>query len=347
MQRGRIKVPQIAKPNPLFGFLEDMVIEVTAPNGGVFHPKVWVIRFVSPDQISVIYRLVVLTRNMTTDQSWDLSLQLEGSITGRKTESNEPLVHFFNMLPKLAIKRVGAGRAKQARRFAEALHRVQWILPDGFDKLAFYLPGMQGFDWQPPDSNRMAVISPFCSDHTLKTLAMQSKAADALISQPESLSALKQETLAHFTQCLHLDEAAETEDGEEDDTAEYPLATGLHAKVYLFETRYYSDYTHVIMGSANATAAALSTKKNIEILVGLVGKKIKVGGIDELLGSDGLGEYLIEFDTTKETETDAKRKDAEDCLERARSQLSEAALSVLCSPGSKEGFGANRKNSNS
>ena len=340
VQRGRIQVPQIARPNPLFGFLEDMVVEVTAPGGGVFHPKVWAIRFVSPDQSSALYRLVVLTRNMTTDQSWDLSLQLEGSIAGRKSKSNKPLAHFFNMLPGLATGSVAAGRVEQARRFAEALHRVQWELPDGFDELSFYLPGTQGFDWEPPEANRMAVISPFCSDQVLQTLAKQSKTADALISRPESLSGLKPETLALFTHCLQLDEAAETEDGEEDDTAEHPLATSLHAKVFLFETRYYSDYTHVVMGSANATNAALNAAKNIEILVGLVGKKSKVGGIDELLGADGLGEYLVDFDSSKETEIDAVRKEAEDCVERARSRLSEVALAIECNPGSKEGLWA-------
>ncbi|MDT8429401.1 MAG: phospholipase D family protein [Pseudomonadales bacterium] len=340
VQRGRIQVPQIAKPNPLFGFLEDMVVEVTAPGGGVFHPKVWAIRFVSPDQSSAMYRLVVLTRNMTTDQSWDLSLQLEGSIAGRKSKLNKPLAHFFKMLPGLATGSVEAGRVEQTLRFAEALQRVQWELPDGFDELAFYLPGTKGFDWEPPEANRMAVISPFCSDQVLRTLAKKSKGADALISRPESLSGLKKETLALFTHCLHLDEAAETEDGEEEDIAEHPLSTGLHAKVYLFETRYYSDYTHVIMGSANATNAALNAAKNIEILVGLVGKKNKVGGIDELLGADGLGEYLVDFDTTKETVIDAVRKDAEECVERARSRLSEVALSIECSPGVKEGLWA-------
>ena len=198
----------------------------------------------------------------------------------------------------------------------------------------------KGFIGSPPRQTEWRSSRHFALTQVLQTLATQSKAADALISRPESLSALKQETLALFTQCLHLDEAAETEDGKEDDTAEHSLATGLHAKVYLFETRYYSDYVHVIMGSANATNAALSAEKNIEILVGLVGKKTKVGGIDELIGSDGLGEYLIDFDTTKETETDAVRKDAEDRVERARSRLSEVALSIACSPGSKEGLWA-------
>ena len=98
-------------------------------------------------------------------------------------------------------------------------------------------------------ANRMAVISPFCSDEALRALTKKTKAADALISRPESLAALKKETLELFTQCLHLDDAAETKNGEEDDAIEQPLATGLHAKVYLFETRYYSDYTH--MGASN------------------------------------------------------------------------------------------------
>ncbi|MCY4655993.1 MAG: phospholipase D family protein [Gammaproteobacteria bacterium] len=340
VQRGRIQLPQIAKPNPLFGYLEDMVVEVTAPGGGVFHPKVWVIRFVSADQSSALYRLVVLTRNMTTDQSWDLSLQLEGSIAGGKSKLNEPLVHFFEMLPDLAIGATEAWRVEQALRFAEAIHQIQWELPDGFDELAFYLPGTQGFEWVAPKSNRIAVISPFCSDRVLRTLVMQSKSADALISRPETLSGLNPETLALFTQCLQLDEAAETEDGEEEDTTEHPLATGLHAKVYLFETRYYSDYTHVILGSANATNAAINAAKNIEIMVGLVGKKRKVGGIDELLGTDGLGEYLVDFDASKEPDSDSARREAEDCLERARILLSEVALAVECNQGLKEGLWA-------
>jgi hypothetical protein len=338
VQRGRIQVPLIAKPNPLFGFLEDMVVEVTAPGGGVFHPKVWAIRFVNTDHSCSMYRLVVLTRNMTADQSWDLSLQLEGAIEGRKSKFNKPLAHFFKLLPDLAIGQIKSDRGEQALRFAEELHCVQWELPDGFDELAFYLPGTKEFEWKPPIANRMAVISPFCSDEVLRTLTKQTKVADALISRPESLSALKKDTLALFVHCLHLDDAAETESGEEDSATEQPLATGLHAKVYLFETRYHSDYTHVVIGSANATNAALNASKNIEILVGLIGRKRKVGGIDELLGADGLGEYLVDFDTTKEAALDVMRREAEELIERARARLSEVSLSIECCTGSQDGF---------
>jgi len=335
VQKGRIQVPQIAKPNPLFVFLEGMVIEVKAPSGGVFHPKVWAIRFVSPDKSSSMLRLVVLTRNMTTDQSWDLSLQLEGTIGRRKAKVNKPLSYFFKSLPGLATGDADQARIEQAIRFSEDIHRAQWDLPDGFDELAFYLPGTKEFAWEPPMANRMAVISPFCSDEALQAL-VKNKSADALISRPESLAALKKDTLSLFSQCLHLDEAAETEDGEEDNPTEQPLSIGLHAKVYLFETRYYSDYTHIIVGSANATNAALQASINIEILVGLIGKKNKVGGIDELLGTDGLGEYLIPFDTTKDVAIDTERQEAEANIENARLQMAEADLSLICQSASKE-----------
>jgi hypothetical protein len=94
------------------------------------------------------------------------------------------------------------------------------------------------------------------------------------------------------------------------------------------------------MGSANATNAALKASKNVEILVELIGKKNKVGGIDELLGADGLGEYLVDFDTTKEAEVDALRLEAEGVVEKARSKLSEVALAIGCSSGSTEGLWA-------
>ena len=337
VQRGRIQVPQIAKPNPLYGFLEEMVVEVRATGGGVFHPKIWAIRFVSPDQSNAMYRLVVLSRNMTTDQSWDLSLQLEGTMTGRKSNVNKPLANFFKTLPDLATGPTDSGRVDQASRFADELHRVQWELPDGFDELTFYLPGRKGFDWEPPAANRMAVISPFCSDQALRMLTKSTRTADALISRPESLSALKKDTLDLFAQCLHLDDAAETEEGEEDDVTGQPLATGLHAKVYFFEKGWDCE---IVMGSANATDAALTFRNNIEILVSLKGKKSKVGGIGELLGADGLGEYLVDFDRTREVEVDALWQAAEKSVEMARSMLSEAALSIECSPGSQDGLWA-------
>lgn len=343
-QRGRIQIPRISNPNPLFSFLEEMVIEVTAPRGGVFHPKVWAIRFISPDKTLSMYRLVVLSRNMTTDQSWDLSLQLEGSLSAKKSEENKPLSYFFKMLPDLAVGTVEPARREQTRRLADELRRVQWELPDGFDELSFYLPGEKKFTWEPPSANRLAIISPFCKDEALHKLVLQSlgenKKADIIISRPESLSSLGPGTLKLFNRRLYLDDAAATGDGEANDADTAPLATGLHAKVYLFEIKNHSELTHVVMGSANATNAALHASRNVEILVELVGKKRNVGGIDDLLSADGLGKFLVDFSVGKESAIDVLRQDAEKSIEKARSCIADVSFSIECNPGTKGGLWA-------
>ena len=80
-QKGLIQVPKDRKPNPVFSYLEDMIIESESPRGGVFHPKIWLLRFVNGKDI--VYRLVVLSRNLTKDNSWDIALQLDGHV-GKK-----------------------------------------------------------------------------------------------------------------------------------------------------------------------------------------------------------------------------------------------------------------------
>nr|HMS72356.1 hypothetical protein [Baekduia sp.] len=45
-QAGQIPVPNQRR---LFAYLEGALIPVTAPGGGVFHPKVWVLRFDGAD----------------------------------------------------------------------------------------------------------------------------------------------------------------------------------------------------------------------------------------------------------------------------------------------------------
>jgi hypothetical protein len=336
-QRGRILVPGYV--SPVFGLLEEMIVEVTAPNNGVFHPKVWAIRFVDPAQGDSLYRLAVLTRNLTRDCCWDLSLQLEGVITDRKQKMNRPLEHFFSRLPELAVEPIDEGRREQAKRFAEELLKVKWELPDGYEELNFYLPGERKFAWKPPEANRAVVISPFCSDKALRELTKTSKIVDALISRQVTLSALRKDTLNLFANNFYLDEAAETDDGEDVEAgSDYLDTNGLHAKVYLYETKHYTDYTHVVMGSANATNSAFGPSKNIEILVELVGKRSIVMGIDFLLGPEGLGPYLVNFDTVKETQIDASRQEAEKYLKEAHSLITGTPLSIKCYPGAKYGL---------
>lgn len=339
VQRGRIQVPRSA--SPVYGLLEDMTVEVL-PREGVFHPKVWAIRFVGRDSEDVLCRLMILSKNMTADPSWDVSLVLEGKPGKGNIASNEALAYFFSSLPDLARNGVDADRKKQTQECADELYRVEWELPGGFDEVNFYLPWEKKFRLRFPSADRVAVISPFCSDATLRALAEQSSNGCRLVSRLETLEALSPDTRARFETCQFLSDDA-VSDSLDNDMAS---SSGLHAKLYLFETFYYQRYTHIVLGSANATRSGLGSDftgralgRNIEILVGLKGKTRHVGNIDDLLGKDegSLGRFLTDFEKGEKENGVEKRREAEDVLEKARSILAESPLTLECSAAEEIG----------
>jgi len=328
-QRGRLQVP--SPPNPLYGLLESMTVEVNAPRGGVFHPKLWVLRFVAPDSEAVLLRLMVLSRNLTLDRSWDVALTLEGTPTGRRQANNRDLGELLAALPSWAVQPVSEDRQDQALRLGDELRRTRWELPPGFDTVSFHVMGRRKAVWRPAPSDRLAIISPFCTDDALNALRRRTQCAAALVSRPDALFALSPKTRAGFGRCLLLDDAAETEDGEDGGDVG-PDTVGLHAKVYVFER---GSKTHVLLGSANATSAALLAARNVEVLAELTGPKSRVGDVDALLGAEGLGEVLVDVIVPPEPlESNAAAQAAEAALEAARTALARSLLRLDCAEGS-------------
>ncbi len=326
-QRGRLLVPE--PPSLLYGLLEPMVVEVNAPRGGVFHPKIWLMRFVDPKgEAEPLLRLLILSRNLTADRSWDLALTLEGHPGGRNRAENRALGELIATLPALAVGEVPDDRRAQAEELAAELRRTEWELPDGFESVDFHVLGFKRRGWRPSESKRLAVISPFCRDKALEELARTSHTPDLLISRPEALAELSPETRASFSQCRYLREEVETDDGEVVDQDLARDTHGLHAKVYVFETRW---RTHLVVGSANATNAALLSASNVEVLAELVGRTRRVGGIDALVGEEGLGGVTLPFEELPEEEAaDSDEGEATRALEAARDQIAKADLGVRC-----------------
>ena len=312
--------------NVLFGLLESMVMPVKAPRGGAFHPKIWVLRFVQPEiNEPPLIRVLVLSRNITYDRSWDISLQLEGRPGGRYIAANRRLGEFLQALPSMCTRPVSRSRKRQAKRLAEEVRKVSWELPDGFESVAFHVLGIDGKSWTPPWSKRMAVISPFLTADALTWLSKLTDEFSAVISRPDELKQLTPVVLKEVDQWYTLDEAAETEDGEE---AEQRDTIGLHAKVYVLEKGW---RTHLYLGSANATAAALLQRSNTEILVELIGRTSRIGGVGSLLEEGGLGPLLSKYVQTDEAaQPDDDEIRARKTLETARDRLAEARLKVVC-----------------
>ncbi|MGE5648294.1 MAG: phospholipase D family protein [Acidobacteriota bacterium] len=324
-QTGQIVVPRMA--HVLYGLLEPMVVPVTAPLGGVFHPKLIILRF--EPAISgqpVVFRTLVMSRNLTYDRSWDVVLAMEGSPTGRNRRENESLRDLVAALPGMAAVSVPPARQQQAESIAEEVHTVEWMLPDGFETLWFETLGLRPRRWRFPQSQRLAVISPFVSEEGLRALSDSTNDAVALISRPEELDKLAGSTRQRFQQNLVLREALESEDGEDtpDGTS---VLRGLHAKVYIATNGW---DTSIFLGSANATKAAIVDCINVELLAGLTGKKSKVKGIDELLSAQGLGNALEPYTPGDPPAEEAEIVVARERLEEARGLLSKAALRLSC-----------------
>ncbi len=108
-----------AWPSDLMALLENVIHEVRRPRPGhIFHPKVWVLRFV--DQLQEpSYRCLVLSRNLTADRSWDTLLWLDGWPQRRRIADNAPLSRFVSTLSELAVTQLPPAR-RAARRGAEA-----------------------------------------------------------------------------------------------------------------------------------------------------------------------------------------------------------------------------------
>lgn len=295
-QEGRISVPRA--DTLLYSYLERAVVEVQPSGSGVFHPKVWVLRFVREDDGKqvIFYRFLCLSRNLTFDQSWDTALVLEGRLADRKNaySRNWPIHHFLRSLPELAVREFSPEVQEHIDIISDEILRVKFEPPDGFaDKLRFLPVGIEGYRRLPEldHHTRLLMISPFLSDEALKPLVERGK-NNILISRPESLDALNEETYRSLknsdTSIYIMDNAAEKpetefetwEQEEEVETVEDDLS-GLHAKLYILEEGWEA---RMWTGSANATNAAFSGA-NMEFLVELQGKRSKVG-IDTFLGDD-------------------------------------------------------------
>ena len=321
-QAGRIAKPRTQQP--LFAALEGSVVPVKAPTpGGVFHPKVCILRYVSQTG-PVHYRVICQTRNLTFDTSWDTSLALDGTLADRKVgySANNPLGDFVAALPGLAIDDVPAAIRQNVKVAADELRRVGFAPPDPFDGYLFHPLGIAGYTKDPiRPAGRTLVISPFLTAGAVDQLGFAGSGS-VLISRADALDTLSQQQLEGFDEVYTLEPSAEAELEVDTPYAQDRLtpAAGLHAKLFVSEEGWNS---YLWTGSANATDAAF--KRNVEFLIQLSGKK-SVCGIGSILGATNdqtaLRNFLSPY-TPRPTpvQCDEAQQELEDALEAARLQI--------------------------
>ncbi|MDE0700315.1 MAG: phospholipase D family protein [Acidimicrobiaceae bacterium] len=274
----------------VFTFLEGSVVPVEAPRGGIVHPKVWVLRYTAGDTErgtrpeQSLLRVLVASRNLTFDASWDTMLRLDECHDGGIRL--EPVGELFQGLLNAAVGTVDEVHRRRVESLATTLQTATFVPPDGVDDLVVHVVGLsEGRSPLPTTAQRSLIISPFVHDRFFDEI--HPHRIEALVSRQESLDALSPQTLDQVGTAYTFDDGSVSDLGDIEDLEDRtdphdpgrPLV-GLHAKVFAFEEE---GRARLFVGSANATGAAF--RSNVEILVELIGPRSTLG-IDQLVGVD-------------------------------------------------------------
>ena len=335
-----IAVPRGARS--LYAMLESSVHAVRAPNGGAFHPKVWVARFKAESEgAQDLMRVAVLSRNLTFDRSWDVALASETSPRNRRrVAASRPLGDFLSALPGLAASPVAPDVARRVQVLADQAARCEFPSPDGFaSTVEFHALGLSGGrrTWRPPSSGyRTLAVAPFVNRTGLDAVSRLSAKDRTLVSRQEELDKLPEDALAEWDDVFVLSDDAQGEpedggadgDGPEPSTGARP--SGLHAKMIAVE--HWHDVTWTV-GSANLTAAAF-TGGNVEVMASVTGRKGRKGGITghgiHRFLDGGFQKLCVPYQRTEPPREDPRVTSARERLEAARDALVDSELRVTC-----------------
>jgi len=290
-QKGNISVP--AEFNRLFTLLEPCLKPIVSQGGAFssFHPKLWLLRFVESQPVKkkpeIKYRLLVLSRNLTFDRSWDVAVSLDGQL-GQPADQPLETLQWTKFIDELLSesKSFPAGEILK-----KELKKVIWAPPDKFTDVKVMV-GNQKYGRpvkiEQKNIDETLVVSPFLASSGGDVAALQWLAGFSpqgkkyLFSRAEELNVIGSAKLVgwncfsineNLVNCEEIHELVDTAEGDRQQKQ------NLHAKI-IVQQRGSQSFWHV--GSANATAAALGDKdsklpRNTETMVAMKGPSRKVG----------------------------------------------------------------------
>ena len=281
-EAGQIHMP--SKVTSLYILLEQMVYQVKTPKTkGIgtypsFHPKFWLIRYID-EKNNPLYRVVILSRNLTFDRSWDVTFCMDGIKKDTETTKNEPIKDFLAYTLPFAKK--NPDKQKKIRQICKELSHIHFdVGSNGFYDFDFIPVGVRKADggyYSIKDYplftstfNELLVMSPFLSDEVIKGFNDSSRSLTQseriLITRAMSLSSLKPENCDKFRIYTVKDSVIDGESivSEEDNNIQ---KQDIHAKIFML--RKYSD-SELYLGSLNASRNAIIG--NIEFVIRLKAK---------------------------------------------------------------------------
>jgi len=347
-EAGQIKKPQ--KDNLLYALLSQTVSTVAigeksnASSYPAFHPKVWIVEYrsINNKQPEKKYRLLVMSRNLTFDRSYDACVAFDGQVCDDETKivKTKPLIDFLEFL-KSTIKSNDSHQEKKEiilNDLIKSLGCVSFCLDENsnsfgdFELLPLGISGAKNMLYTKFADNcfhNLVIMSPFLSEDIIDRFSKNnSKIGEecrkrTLITRISEiikileLSKLNKDCLDKWNIYVMKKDVVYGE--RMMDNWEELMEQDIHAKIFL---RSYHNSTTLYMGSANASFSAFN--RNVEFMTALH-KRNRTKGympeqfLDELIGDENAQDCLFEkIDISKitinqdtESEKEKRKKELE------------------------------------
>ena len=289
-ESGQASVPK--SNSPLYLLLEKMLVPVTLKsrtNGfyNSFHAKCWILEYENAKG-EKLFRFIVMSRNMTTDRSWDVCATFDGVRRVESSENANALKHFLTYMKDSHVTNEQTHYRKNREILSSLINDLTCVHFDvdlygkgkPFTQMNI-LPIYDGHNIMGQVVSRYhdsVIISPFLSKDTVKKFYDVKPFAGGwqrrvLITRATELK--KVEPYADGFDVYTIKNEilnGEIKEGREDIQHE-----DIHAKMYL--TREYS-WSRLYLGSMNASDG--STEGNVEMMVCLTGPNRYLNGQDFL-----------------------------------------------------------------
>ncbi len=339
-QAGAISVPP--RYRAAHTFLEETVVEVRRPVGGIFHPKLWVVRFKRGG--SYVHRVLVMSRNLTFDRSWDIIVRLDEDPDAKAGVASEGLLTLLGKLPGMAVRSMTTAQERLFGSVMTTLAGAKLAVPEPFESGRFVacLPGTQSWPFRTRCEAALAV-SPFLTGGSVarffkpgakrkvivsRQLALNAQAKVLVMAGLDEVYRLKDALLTAEDDLGALDDGPGTSDGAT--LTDVPALKGLHAKFYVQD---HARSATVWLGSANLTDAAFNT--NVDMLVQLTGPVHAVGVACVLAKKEHKDNlrWLVEAHALPGHDGDADPEEGLSPIEHLAYGLASCGFRILCSAG--------------
>ena len=256
------------KYRSILTFVEDSVREVMpSRDDALFHPKIWALRFVDQDQ-NRLHRVIVLSRNLTLDRSWDTALVLDEQDDG--TIDAAPAAEFVRRLPSLGPSAADteASRRDSATSRPRSNRSRSPHLRHSPTASSSRSASTSTNAWPFPDRRRrLLAISPFLTQNAVASVVARSPTT-ARWSRAPNRSSRSGSAALHGWDVNVLQRLAEVDPGEDiDDVSNavpdgfFESHDGLHAKTFVIDVD--RNQSMIVTGSANLTTASWSSQRRV------------------------------------------------------------------------------------